>query len=162
MINDEKIIDIDQGKNIDVNISYVRQSIIKLACDMEDTILNDKDICLDKSSSMEKIKEEFIRQMLEADDFIHLPANDLFLDQCLLFLAVRLVELRSQIWDFRTLSPCIFMRKDRKCRCFAGDCKYEGVPPKEEYKIICDIYEKEMGRFNKIDESISKHDLYLK
>lgn len=144
MSNDEKIIDIDQGKNTDINICDIRQSITKLACDMESTILNSKDFCLDKSSSMEEIKEEFIKQMLEVDDFIHLPTKDLFLDQCLLFLAIRLVELRLQIWDFRSLSPCDFLRKDGKCRCFAGDCKYEGVPSKEEGKIICDVYIKEI------------------
>lgn len=144
MNSDEKIIDIDQRNNIDINMLNIRPSIIKLAYDMEYTILSNKDFCLDKSSSMEEIKEEFIRQMSEANDFIHLPAKDLFLDQCLLFLAIRLVELRSQIWDFRSLPSCEFLRKDRKCRCFAGDCKYEGTPPKKENKVICDIYEKEM------------------
>ncbi len=148
MSDDEKIIDIDQGKNEDIDICDIRQSIAKLACDMEYTILNNKDFCLDKYSSMEEVKEEFIQQMLEADDFIRLPAKDLFLDQCLLFLAIRLVELRSQIWDFRSLPSCEFLRKDGKCRCFAGDCKYEGTPHKEEDKIICDIYKKEIEKEN--------------
>lgn len=52
------------------------------------------------------LKEEIIKalneQMSETYDFINLHAKDNFLDQCLLFLAIRIIELRSRITNFKS------------------------------------------------------------
>lgn len=97
----EKIIDTEQRTNVEIENSDIRQSIIKLARDIEETIRNNEDLCQDTSSSVGEMQKELITQMSEVIDFINLPAKDQFLDQCLLFLAIRIIELRSKIMDFK-------------------------------------------------------------
>lgn len=143
MNTEKKIIDID---NREINFYDVRDSITKLGCDIEHTIQDNEEFCLDESLSIEEIKERLIEQMSEVNDFINLPAKDIFLDQCLLFLAIRIVELRSQIWDFESPPLCEFLRRDIKCRCSMTDCKYGGNPPKEGGNVTCDVYKKEVSR----------------
>lgn len=87
-------------KNLD--ITKVRIDIDELSYDMEETIRLNPEFLLAEDSLKKEVIKAFIDQMMKTTrDFINTRVDDQFLDQSLLFLAVRLLELRKKIRDKR-------------------------------------------------------------
>lgn len=87
-------------KNLD--ITKVRIDIDELSYDMEETIRLNPEFLLAEDSLKKEVIKAFIDQMMKITrDFINTRVDDQFLDQSLLFLAVRLLELRKKIRDKR-------------------------------------------------------------
>lgn len=84
-----------------LDITKVRLSIAELAYDIEETIKMNPDYLLASDSLKKEVIKAFIDQMADSYDFINLPADDEFIDQCLLFLAVRILELRKKIKEIK-------------------------------------------------------------
>lgn len=86
----------------DLDITKVRIDIDELSYDMEETIRLNPEFLLAEDSLKKEVIKAFIDQMMKITrDFINTRVDDQFLDQSLLFLAVRLLELRKKIRDKR-------------------------------------------------------------
>lgn len=85
--------------NIDTRINL---GMTRLVNDMKETIRYDSDSCLPEDASKEDVIKAFNEQISEAYDFVNNHAKDNFLDQCLLYLAIRIVELRGKIKNFKS------------------------------------------------------------
>ena len=91
---------------IDLDITKVRLSIYELAYDIEETIRLNPEFLLENDASKNEVVKAFIDKMKEITDFISISVDDEFLDQNLLFLAVRLLELRKKIKEIKYSNIC--------------------------------------------------------
>src|SRR3990167_10301919 len=89
-----------------LDITKVRLSIAELAYDIEEIIRLNPEFLLASDSLKKEVIKAFIDQMTEVNDLINLPTKDEFLDQSLLFLAVRILELRKKIKEIK--NPNLF------------------------------------------------------
>ena len=80
-----------------LDITKVRIDIVELSHDMEETIRTHPEFLLAEDSLKKEVIKAFIDQMIETLHLINIPVEDQFLDQSLLFLAIRLLELRKKI-----------------------------------------------------------------
>lgn len=85
----------------DLDITKVRLSITELAYDMEETIRLNPEFLLANDSLKKEVIKAFIDKMTEVNRIINLPAKEQYLDQCLLFLAIRILELRKKIKEIK-------------------------------------------------------------
>ena len=85
----------------DLDITKIRIDIDELSHDMEETIMLNPEFLLAEDSLKKEVIKAFIDQMMKTQDFINTPVNDQFLDQSLLFLAIRLLELRKKIKEIK-------------------------------------------------------------
>ena len=85
----------------DLDITKVRIDIIELSHDMEETIMLNPEFLLEEDSLKKDVIKAFIDQMMDTHDLINVPVEDQFLDQSLLFLAIRLLELRKKIKEIK-------------------------------------------------------------
>ena len=85
----------------DLDITKVRIDIIELSHDMEETIMLNPEFLLEEDSLKKEVIKAFIDQMMDTHDLINVPVEDQFLDQSLLFLAIRLLELRKKIKEIK-------------------------------------------------------------
>ena len=88
----------------DLDITKVRLSIAELTYDMEEIIRLNPEFLLASNSLKKEVIKAFIDQMTEVKRIINLPAKEQFLDQCLLFLAIRILELRKKIKEIKGCS----------------------------------------------------------
>lgn len=80
-----------------LDITQVRLSIAELAYGIEETIKTNPEFLLASDSLKKEVIKAFIDQMTKVKHFISIPANDELIDQCLLFLVIRILELRKKI-----------------------------------------------------------------
>ena len=85
----------------DLDITKVRLTIAELSFDMEETIRLNPEFLLAEDSLKKEVIKAFIDQMMETHYFINVSVNDEFIDQNLLFLAIRLLELRKKIKEIK-------------------------------------------------------------
>lgn len=84
-----------------LDITKVRLSIAELAYDIEETIRLNPECLLASDSLKKEVIKALIDQMEEANDIIDIHINDKLIDQCLLLLAVRILELRKKIKEIK-------------------------------------------------------------
>ncbi len=84
-----------------LDITRIRLSIADLAYDIEETIKMYPEFLLANDSLKKEVIKAFIDQMAEVKHFISIPANDEVISQYLIFLVVRILELRKKIKDIQ-------------------------------------------------------------
>ncbi len=89
-----------------LDITKVRVSIAELAYDIEEMIRINPELLLADDALKKEIIKALIDQMTEVDDLINLHSEDQSLDQCLLFLVVRILELRKKIKETKSPNLC--------------------------------------------------------
>jgi hypothetical protein len=87
-----------------LDITKVRLSIAELAYDIEETIKMNPEFLLADDAIKKEVIDAFIDQMAEVNDIISFPIEDEFFDQCLLFLAIRILELIRKIKEIKNLN----------------------------------------------------------
>jgi len=86
-----------------LDITKVRLSIAELAYDMEETIKVNPEFLLMDDALKKEVIDAFIDQMNEINEVINVSIEDELLDQYLLFLAIRILELRKKVKEIKNL-----------------------------------------------------------
>lgn len=87
-----------------LDITKVRLSIAELAYDIEETIKVNPEFLLMDDALRKEVIDAFIDQMNEVNSIVNLSIEDELLDQYLLFLAIRILELRKKVKEIKNLS----------------------------------------------------------
>lgn len=89
-----------------LDITKVRLSIAELAYDVEETIKMNPEFLLADDAIKKEVIDAFIEQITEINDIISATTEDEFFDQYLLFLAIRILELRRKIKEIKNPNLC--------------------------------------------------------
>lgn len=89
-----------------LDITKIRLSIAELTYDIEETIRLNPEFLLASDSPKKEVIDAFINQMEDVNNSISLLANDESLDQSILFLAVRILELRKKVKEIKNPNLC--------------------------------------------------------
>lgn len=86
-----------------LDITKVRLSIAELAYDIEETIKENPEFLLASDSIKKEVVKAFIDQIVEING---VAIDDELFDQYLLFLTIRILELRKKIKEIKNPSSC--------------------------------------------------------